>query len=83
MKEKKSLESLPIWTSCLLVVAGEADPYKPRNYRCLEKLYARGSSDDKGPTMAPYYDFEKIIKDLGLPVSKRVRFVVSTDEESG
>lgn len=25
----------------------------------------------------------KIIKDLGLPVSKRVRFIVGTDEESG
>ncbi len=32
--------------------------------------------------MACYYGL-KIIKDLGLPVSKRVRFVVGTDEESG
>ena len=36
----------------------------------------------RGPTVACYYGL-KIIKDLGLPVSKRVRFVVGTDEESG
>ncbi|KRN54826.1 dipeptidase PepV [Carnobacterium divergens] len=46
------------------------------------RLYARGSSDDKGPGMAGYYAL-KIIKELGLPVSKRVRFIIGTDEESG
>jgi len=45
------------------------------------KLYARGASDDKGPTMAAYYAL-KIIRDLDLPVSKRIRFIVGTDEES-
>ena len=58
----------------------KTDPYKPEIID--GKLYARGSSDDKGPTMACYYGL-KIIKDLCLPVSKRVRFVVGTDEESG
>lgn len=58
----------------------ETDPYTPviKDGR----LYARGSSDDKGPTMACYYGL-KIIKELGLPTSKKVRFVVGTDEESG
>lgn len=46
------------------------------------KLYARGSSDDKGPAMAAYYAL-KIIKELELPVSKKVRFIIGTDEESG
>lgn len=46
------------------------------------RLYARGASDDKGPLMAAYYAL-KIIKELGLPVSKKVRFIVGTDEESG
>lgn len=46
------------------------------------RIYARGSSDDKGPGMAGYYAL-KIIKELGLPVSKRVRFIIGTDEESG
>lgn len=45
------------------------------------KLYARGSSDDKGPTMAAYYAL-KIIKDLDLPVNKKIRVIIGTDEES-
>src|SRR5699024_4724518 len=45
------------------------------------RIYARGSSDDKGPGMAVYYAL-KIIKDLGLPVNKKVRFILGTDEES-
>lgn len=46
------------------------------------RIYARGASDDKGPTIAAYYAL-KIIKELELPVSKKVRFIVGTDEESG
>ncbi|MBU8790513.1 dipeptidase PepV [Oceanobacillus caeni] len=45
------------------------------------KIYARGSSDDKGPTIAAYYGM-KIVKELGLPLNKRVRLIVGTDEES-
>jgi succinyl-diaminopimelate desuccinylase len=45
------------------------------------KIYARGSLDDKGPTMAAYYAM-KIVKELGLPLKKRVRMIIGTDEES-
>ncbi|MFS0674548.1 dipeptidase PepV [Ornithinibacillus sp. 179-J 7C1 HS] len=45
------------------------------------KIYARGSSDDKGPTIAAYYAM-KIVKELGLPLNKRVRLIIGTDEES-
>ncbi|CAM3969322.1 dipeptidase PepV [Mesobacillus thioparans] len=45
------------------------------------KIYARGAIDDKGPTMAAYYAM-KIVKELGLPLNKRVRMIVGTDEES-
>lgn len=76
-------EELGIFAHLDVVPAGsgwETDPYQPviKDGR----LYARGASDDKGPTMACYYGL-KIIKELGLPVSKRVRFVIGTDEESG
>ncbi|MDY0406781.1 dipeptidase PepV [Virgibacillus sp. 179-BFC.A HS] len=45
------------------------------------KIYARGSSDDKGPTIAAYYGM-KIVKELGLSLGKRVRLIIGTDEES-
>ena len=76
-------EELGIFAHMDVVPAGSGwntDPYKPEIID--GRLYARGSSDDKGPTMACYYGL-KIIKDLGLPTSKRVRFVIGTDEESG
>ncbi len=44
-------------------------------------IYARGAIDDKGPTMAAYYAM-KIVKELQLPLSKRVRMIIGTDEES-
>lgn len=76
-------EVLGIFAHLDVVPAGsgwETNPYEPviKNGR----LYARGSSDDKGPTIACYYAL-KIIKDLNLPISKKVRFIVGTDEESG
>lgn len=57
----------------------KTNPFKPEIID--GKLYARGASDDKGPTMAAYYAL-KIIKELDLPVEKAVRFIVGTDEES-
>lgn len=58
----------------------ETDPFEP----VIKdgNLYARGASDDKGPTMAAYYAL-KIIRDLDLPLKKKVHFIVGTDEESG
>jgi len=44
-------------------------------------IYARGAIDDKGPTMAAYFAM-KIVKELGLPINKRVRMILGTDEES-
>ncbi|MHC3511983.1 dipeptidase PepV [Streptococcus suis] len=76
-------EVLGIFGHLDVVPAGSGwntDPYEPQIID--GKLFARGSSDDKGPTMACYYGL-KIIKELGLSTSKKVRFIVGTDEESG
>ena len=45
------------------------------------KIFARGAIDDKGPTIAAFYAM-KIVKELGLPLNKRVRMIIGTDEES-
>lgn len=58
----------------------DTDPFDPVIKD--NRIYARGSSDDKGPTLAAYYGL-KIIKELNLPVSKRVRIILGTDEETG
>ncbi|MDM5299135.1 dipeptidase PepV [Bacillus pumilus] len=45
------------------------------------RIFARGAIDDKGPTMAAFYAL-KILKDAGLQLSKKIRIIIGTDEES-
>lgn len=46
------------------------------------KIYARGSNDDKGPTIAAYYAV-KLLHESGFMPNKRVRVILGTDEETG
>lgn len=46
------------------------------------KIFGRGALDDKGPTLAALFAM-KAIKDAGIPLKKRVRLILGTDEESG
>ncbi|MGH4050680.1 MAG: dipeptidase PepV [Clostridium sp.] len=46
------------------------------------KMYGRGTTDDKGPIMATLYGL-KAIKDAKLPLSKRIRILFGTNEETG
>lgn len=45
-------------------------------------MYGRGTSDDKGATLAAYYAL-KIIKDLNIPLKRKVVIVAGGNEESG
>ena len=45
-------------------------------------VYGRGTQDDKGPLLASYYAL-KAIKELNLPINKKIRFIVGGNEESG
>ncbi len=45
------------------------------------KIYGRGTSDDKGPTIAAYFAM-KFLKDLNVKFHKRVRLIMGTDEET-
>jgi len=45
------------------------------------KLYGRGTSDDKGPIMAALFGLYAI-KEMRIPLKKRVRIIFGTNEES-
>jgi succinyl-diaminopimelate desuccinylase len=47
-----------------------------------DKIYGRGTVDDKGPMFAALFAL-KAIKDSGLPLSRRVRIIFGTSEETG
>ena len=47
-----------------------------------DKLYGRGTVDDKGPFVASYIAM-KILKDEGYIPNKRIRLIFGLDEESG
>ena len=45
-------------------------------------LYGRGSSDDKGPMIAALLAM-RAVKELGAPLTKNVKLILGTDEETG
>ncbi|MFQ9346163.1 MAG: Sapep family Mn(2+)-dependent dipeptidase [Coprococcus sp.] len=55
------------------------DPFKPEIID--GKLYGRGVLDDKGPLLACLHAV-KILKEMGVPLSKKVRFIVGANEET-
>lgn len=66
-----------------VVPAGENWTYPPFEGTIQDgKLYGRGAIDDKGPTIAAFLAM-KMVKDLKIPLKKRVRMIIGTDEESG
>lgn len=66
-----------------IVPEGEGWNYNPFDVSIdNEKIYGRGVLDNKGPIMAVLYGM-KIIKDLNLPISKKIRVIFGTNEETG
>jgi len=66
-----------------VVPEGSGWKYPPYGAEIHEgKMYGRGTMDDKGPIMAALYGL-KAIKDLDLPLSKKVRIIFGTNEETG
>ncbi len=55
-------------------------PFQPKVVDGL--LYGRGTADDKGPMVAALLAM-KAIRDLKLPLTKNVRLIAGTDEETG
>ena len=66
-----------------VVPVGKGWRYDPFSATIEEdKIYGRGSSDDKGPTFAAYYAM-KLIKESNRPLRRKIRMVVGGNEESG
>src|SRR5690554_5247982 len=65
-----------------VVPAGSNWDYPPYGAEIHDgKIYARGAEDDKGPTMAAYYAM-KILLDLDVPLKRRIKLILGTDEET-
>lgn len=63
------------------VLDGQAiDPFKVT--RVGDKLYGRGTIDDKG-SIATVLFAMKAVKDSGLPLSRAIRLMIETTEETG
>lgn len=58
----------------------ESDPFEARIDG--DRLYARGSIDDKGPAITALYSLY-MLKEMGFKPTKRIRLIIGTDEESG
>ncbi len=66
-----------------VVPVGDGWSYPPFGSEIHDnKIYGRGTSDDKGPTIAAYYGL-KIIKDLKIPLKRKIKIVIGGNEESG
>lgn len=66
-----------------VVPAGEGwncEPFKMTV--CRDKIYGRGTSDDKGAVIAAYYAM-KAVREIGTELKSNVRLIVGTAEETG
>lgn len=66
-----------------VVPLGEGWNFDP--LACTEEegyLFGRGTSDDKGPSLAAYHAI-KLLKDNDVKLNRRVRLIVGCDEETG
>lgn len=58
----------------------ETDPFEPVVKG--DRLYGRGTADDKGPAVAALYAM-RAVKELNIPLKKNARLILGTDEECG
>lgn len=68
-----------------LDVVPEGDGWKSDPFTMIREgdvVYGRGVSDDKGGAIASLYALQ-MIKELGVPLNKRIRVLMGCNEESG
>lgn len=78
-----SEEAIAVLGHLDVVPAGDGWPMDPfAAVREGDKLYGRGTSDDKGPALCALYAM-KAIKAAGVPLKKSIKLILGCDEESG
>lgn len=68
-----------------IVPADQNDGWDTNPFEMVEKdgvLYGRGVSDDKGAVVATMIAM-KVLRDLNVPLKKRIRLIMGTNEETG
>lgn len=65
-----------------VVPVGDGWTHDPRGELCGDRLYGRGSVDDKGPLLAALFAM-KALQDSGRPLGRRVRLIFGQCEEVG
>ncbi len=66
-----------------VVPEGEGWKYPPYAAEIVDgKIYGRGALDDKGPAISAIYALAAI-KNAGIPMRRRVRIILGTNEETG
>ncbi|KAB3535298.1 M20 family metallopeptidase [Alkaliphilus pronyensis] len=77
-------ELVGILTHVDVVPAGNIDEWKYPPFGGVihhNRIYGRGSLDDKGPIIAALYSM-RAVKEAGIPLNKRIRLFIGTNEES-
>ncbi|MEG2530098.1 MAG: dipeptidase PepV [Anaerovoracaceae bacterium] len=65
-----------------VVPAGEGWDMDPWSGQVKDgRIWGRGTLDDKGPLMTCLYAV-KILRDLNIPLKKKIRFIIGTNEET-
>lgn len=66
-----------------VVPEGEGWEYPPYEAKIVgDRIVGRGAVDDKGPVAASLFAL-KAIKDAGIPLKRRIRILMGTNEETG
>lgn len=65
-----------------IVPIGEGWTHSPYGEICGDRLYGRGTSDDKGPTLAAMFAMKDLM-DAGVKLNRRVRLILGQCEEVG
>ena len=83
MGEGKDEDALAMLVHLDIVPDGDGWTYNPFGGEIVDnKMYGRGTMDDKGPAVAALYAM-LAVKKAGIPLKRKVRIIFGCDEESG